>query len=418
MTLRPAPPPAQIGTSDAADRPMGGVETTPHRVDRIELLYLIDSLARGGAERSLASMAPFLVEGGVALTVACIHRRDDLSDEIRRAGGRVVYLPPSGRVRRIGHVRDLARTVRPDIVHTTLFEADVAGRLAAARLRVPNVTSLVNTPYGPEHLDDPSLRKWKVRSAQAVDSATGRFVTRFHAVSDHVRDVMAGRLHLDLRRIDVIPRGRDPARLGRRTPARRAASRAALGMSAQDHVVVAVARQEHQKGLDVLLRAVAQLATSHPRLKVVVAGREGTATPVLTRLIEQLGLSASVALLGERDDIPELLCAADTFVLPSRWEGMPGALLEAMAMEVPIVASDLPQVREVADESLARLVPPGDPAALASAICSTLRPASELERQLRSARNRFTSRFTTQVVAQDMLDFYRRSLSQAGSRRS
>ena len=378
---------------------------------RVRVVYVIDSLAVGGAERSLASMAPELVAGGAQLTVVALHRRAGLRDELLEAGAHVVEIDGGSRRTWPLQLVDIIRAVQPDLVHTTLFEANQAGRVAARWTRRPVVSSLVNETYGHDHVHDPSLRPWKVRAAQVVDASTSRVVVRFHAVSERVRHVAVERLHLDPARIDVVPRGRDPAVLGRRSPHRRHAARAALGIVDGDPVVLAVARQEHQKGLDVLLEAVARPGADH--LRVVVAGRPGSASARLVATVARLGLGDRVTFLGARDDVAELLCAADVFVLPSRREGMPGALLEAMALEVPVVASDLPQVREVLGSEAPWLVRPECPDLLATALTAAVEPSGPRARSVERARQRFHDSYTTKAVAASMLAFYERALSKS-----
>jgi glycosyltransferase involved in cell wall biosynthesis len=296
-------------------------------------------------------------------------------------------------------------------LHTTLYESDIVGRVASLAARTPVVCSLVNAAYGPEQLENPALRAWKVRAAQYVDAATARRVRRFHAVSASVADVMGPRLRVRADKIDVIPRGRDEGQLGVRSDERRLAARHALGIAADDPLVLAVGRHEYQKGFDVLLRAVAELRRQYPRLRVVIAGRSGSATAGLDALIAELDLAGVVALLGIRDDVSELLCAADVFAFPSRWEGSPGALLEAMALEAPIVATNIAPIREVTDDdTCALLVPPDDPAQLADAIATMLTGDASLVDRVAAARARFLTQYTIDRVAEAMIAFYSRSL--------
>jgi glycosyltransferase involved in cell wall biosynthesis len=375
------------------------------------VLYVIDSVVPGGAERSLAAIAPHLISRGVALDVAYLKDRAGLQPELAAAGARLHCLDgPGGRVGWAWRASICVGAVRPDLVHTTLFEADIAGRVAAAARRTPVVSSLVNVNYGPDHYGDPSLRRWRLAADQLADAATARVVRRFHAVSGTVASLLGHRLRLDPTRIDVIPRGRDPATLGVRTLARRAHARAALGVTPRAPVVLAVARQEHPKGLDVLLRALPSVAAAWPEVVLLVAGREGNQTSDLRRLIGELGVNDRTRLLGERSDVADLLCAADVFVLPSRREGLPGALLEAMALEAPAVASDIPQVREVVSEDTAWLVRADDPQSLSLAMQSALADDEGRARRAAAARRTFEERFTIDVCADRMIGFYRRSL--------
>lgn len=384
----------------------------------MHVLCVIDSLAVGGAELSLAVMAPRFVEAGVRLDVAYLRERLGLGDALRAAGAEVVSLAgPGGRLGAIGRLRRLLRARHPDLVHTTLFESDVAGRIAGSLAAVPVVSSLVSAMYGEEHVHNPSLRPWKVRAAQVVDALTARRVVRFHATSEHVAEQMSRRLRIPRERIDVVPRGRDPEQLASRWPARRAAARAALRVDPETPVVLAVGRQVYAKGLDVLLEALPLVLREHPRARLIVAGAEGAQTADLRAAVSRMRIDGRVRFLGVRQDVPELLCAADVFVLPSRREGLPGALLEAMALEAPVVATDIPPSREVlGNEGCARLVPVGHAQALGAAITATIADPEEAARRAARARGRFLERFTLERAVAGMLEFYSRALAGAAVR--
>jgi glycosyltransferase involved in cell wall biosynthesis len=376
----------------------------------VRLLYLIDSLIAGGAERSLAALAPHYARLGIDLEVGYFFERDNVwIPDLESAGARVVSLSGAGgRLARARRARDLIRTSRPDLVHTTLFEADIAGRLGALGTRVPVVSSLVNVAYGPEQLADPALRTWKVRAAQFMDAATARRVTRFHAVSQSIAEVMARRLYVRPDRIDVVARGRDSAVLGTPSADRRARARRSLGAGDDETLLLAIGRHEYQKGFDVLLRAFAAVTGEIPVARLLVAGRRGSVTDDLLALARDLGVRDHVDFLGFRDDAPELFCAADVFVSSSRWEGSPGAIIEAMALEVPIVATDIPATREIFGSTpYGRVVPSDDAGKLGQAIVSTVRrPDPET---CAKARERFLADFTIEQVAARMVRMYDRT---------
>jgi glycosyltransferase involved in cell wall biosynthesis len=384
----------------------------------MRLLYIIDSLFPGGAARSLAAMVPSFVSSGVRPEVAYLVDRPGLQDELERAGARVVPMTgSSSRLARSVRMTRMVRRARPDLIHTTLFEADVAGRIAGRLAGVPVVSSIVNIAYGSKQLADPRLKPWKIRGARLVDAATARRVARFHALSRHVAQVMGERLRIPLERIDVVARGRDPERLGRRTEERWAEARRRIGGEPEDVVLLAAARQEYQKGLDVLLDAFPMVAARIPAARLILCGRPGGATPSLQEKASAAG--PRVAILGARDDVPELMCAANVLVVPSRWEGLGCVLVEGMALEVPIVASDLPPVREVLDDGrCGLLVPPERPKELAAAIVEAVRNGNNSRNRAVRARRRFEERYTVDRVAGEMLAFYDRALSQATSGRS
>lgn len=371
----------------------------------MHVVQVIDSLVPAGAERSLAATAPLLVDAGIQLDVVTLSPEPGLADVLRRAGCRVDAVRATSRPAIIVELRRELRARRPDLVHTVLFEADVLGRTAALLAGVPVVSSLVNEAYGPRQRA--TVPRGKLAAAFAADVATARFARRFHAVSSSVADVMTARLRLRPDLVEVIPRGRDEGSLGRRTDARRADVRERLGVTGE-RVVLAVARHEHQKGLDVLVRAMARLHAERFDARLLIAGRDGSATPALRELVERHGLRESVDVLGPRDDVADLLCGADAFVLASRWEGMPGALVEAMALEAPIVATDIAPAREVlGTDPPALLVAVDDDAALAQAIQSVLLHAAP--DRVEAARARFEAAFRIEQIAAQMAAFYRRA---------
>jgi glycosyltransferase involved in cell wall biosynthesis len=376
----------------------------------VKALLVIDGLGTGGAERSLAELVPGLREAGIEPVVACFYRRTGVGEGLVEDGVDVRVHTAGGLPRRAHWLRGLVREERPDLVHATLLQANLAARLGAARTGVPVLSSLVNTPYEPVRRDDPNLRPGALRAIKAVDGWTARHLTaHLHAITEAVRDAAVRDLRVPAERITIVERGRDAERLGRPGAERRAAARQALGLADDAEVVVSVGRQEFQKGQTHLLAATARLLVHRPRLVVLLAGREGHATTDLTTQAEAAGLGDAVRFLGFRPDAPEVLAAADVFAFPSLYEGLGGAVIEGMALGLPIVASDLPALREVVEPGAnADLVPAGDEEALADAIGRLLE--DEGRRRAYGGRSRaiFEQRFTLARSTREMVDLYRR----------
>jgi glycosyltransferase involved in cell wall biosynthesis len=142
---------------------------------------------------------------------------------------------------------------------------------------------------------------------------------------------------------------------------------------------------------------------------LIIAGRVGNATPALRAFVSRLGLEERVRFLGHRVDVPEVLAASDIFVFPSLYEGLGGALIEAMALGMPIVASDLPALREIVEPGVsAELVPVGSPERLRQALNKVLGDASFAAQIGSHARSRFLERFTMDTCAPRMIRLYRR----------
>ena len=162
------------------------------------------------------------------------------------------------------------------------------------------------------------------------------------------------------RKITVIPNGID-------LPATTAHS----GIAGAP-VITTVANLRHGKGHDVLLRAAADVLRRHPAARFNLVG-DGPLRPELQREAQALGIADRVTFLGHRDDVGEVLRASDVFAFPSLMEAFPNAVMEAMAMALPVVATNVGGIPElVTDGHNGRLVAPGDPAALARALNEVL----------------------------------------------
>lgn len=393
--------------------------TGPTEGQPVTVMLVLDSVVGGGAEQSTVSLLPHLIDRGIRPVMVTLHDRPGLQDDVLAAGVDLHHVAGGGG--RTGWVARLAHTIDaldPDLVHTSLFEADVCGRTAARLRRVPVVTTLATERYGPTHLAQPELSRPKVRAAQALDAVTARLTRRLHAVSDHVADTMATHLRYPRHRIDVVHRGRpmQPAGAALRSVRATGQARRSLGLGPEP-LLLAVARHQQPKGIDRMIEAMPAVLGRYPTATLLVAGRPGAQTPQLSAAVERLGLDRSIRFLGHRDDVDELLVAADLFVLPSRREGLPGSLLEAMAVGTPAVVSDIPQVTEVVRPDQAWIVDAASPAQLAAAAIEALASPKVADERAGRARRRFLEAFTIDRSADGMAAFYRRSLQGARAAR-
>ena len=378
-------------------------------VDGMKILFVIDSLGAGGAERSLAELLPALEDAGIEAIIACLDRRTyGVEAEVLASGADVRFLPR----RPIARLRELRRIVAkesPDLIHTTILASNLVGRLASIGNPATVLTSLVNTPYAPIRKQDPRVRPLALSAIRLIDIATARRLTdHFHAITEAVKSWAVADMRIDPRLITVVHRGRNLDRLGEVGPERRRSARHVLGLRDEDEVVLSVGRQEFQKGQRFLLEAVAALAPRRPRLRLLIAGRRGASSPELDRLLDVPELAGRVHVLGHREDVPDLLAASDLFAFPSLFEGLGGSVLEAMALGLPIVASDLPAVREIVEEGgNALLVPVAAADELGGAIDRILQDPSLARAFGQRSREIFLERFTSTRSAEAMIDLYR-----------
>lgn len=205
----------------------------------------------------------------------------------------------------------------------------------------------------------------------------------------------------------MIKEGRDAVRLGKPSIQRRNRARSRLGLEEDQKVLVNIGRQDFQKGQRYLLEAMAMLVSKRPHLALLIAGRSGDASSELERLQNRLGLQGRVQFLGHRENVPEILAAADLFVFPSFYEGLPGAVIEAMALGLPIVATDIEPVRETVEVCRnAILVRPASPVKLATAIERILEDRQTALAYGARSREIFEERFTLEQEMVRMMKLY------------
>jgi glycosyltransferase involved in cell wall biosynthesis len=324
-------------------------ELEPRDVSRPFVMHAIPTFGAGGAERLVYEIVRRLPAEGFDAKAVPIVAGGELEALYREHG-----VPHTAIARRsrfgLGTflaLRRIFRLQRPDVVHTHLFIGDTMGRLAAAFARVPVIVSTehnVNESYGRLHHLVNRILAPTTKAHVAVSGEVKRIMAaRDHVKSENVRVILNG-IDLDL----VIPRGARPFRDIPR--------------------LIIVGRMHPQKDHATLFKALA-LVKRPWRLRVVGAG---PLEKRLRQLAERLQISSRIEWLGYRDDVPDLLAESDVFCFPSRYEGLGLAAVEAAAAGVPIIASDLPPLRELFGPDDVRFVAAGDVPAWSHAVAAVL----------------------------------------------
>jgi glycosyltransferase involved in cell wall biosynthesis len=360
----------------------------------------------GGAERSTVLLLAALAERGIRLRVLTLGGDADFPSRslLEAAGVEIVAISGGLLARTRAVVRDVRRT-RPALVHTALFEPDQVGRLAAALAGVPAMVTLTNTQYSAEAFAQARSPR-RLEAVRRLDAAFGRHLTTtFHAVSAAAGREAERTLGARPEQVALVYRGRDLDAFAAQ-PAAGAAVRAELGIAPDVPVLLNIARQEPQKGQELLLDAFADVHAKRPDAVLLIAGREGTATPVLEERIARHGLAAAVRFLGVRTDIPAVLAAADVTVTSSRWEGVAGAVLEAMVAEVPVAGFGIEPVREVT-AGHAALVLLGDTEALGRELLALLDDPDRRRALAAEAHGHAVATFSLEGYGDAMAELYR-----------
>jgi len=347
----------------------------------MRIVYVLTSLGMGGAERQVLALTARMAGRGHAVALVVLRPR---LDEEWPTTLEVVHLDlrksPISLINALLRGRRFLRAFHPDLVHSHSFHANLFARMLKALVSGPAVISTVHNVY-----EGNQARMLPYRLTDGLSSRTT-------AVSMAVAERFTRLKAVPQAKCVVVTNGIDAAGFAPDAK-RRFAVRDTMG-AGEEFIWLAAGRIALAKDYSNLLRAFALVRAAHARSRLWVAG-EGTGAEFerVKRLATELGLGDAVRWLGLRRDMAALLDAADGFVLGSAWEGMPLALGEAMAMEKPVVATDVGGVRELVGDA-GVIVAARDSAALGDAMVELTGRSSEDRLRLgRAARARIEQGF-------------------------
>lgn len=321
----------------------------------LHITYLITDLKVGGVPLHLYRLATRVAAEGAVVQVICLAGEGPVAAMLRRGG--VPVLTCNARsaldVRALARLWRLLRKHPPDVLHALLFHANIAARLTAplAGMRTSRILCEIQTAE--------RERLWHL----VLDNLTCRLCRCEIANSESVLQHLHRSAHIPLTRLHCEWGAVDTAAI-QSAPA---SDRRMLGVGDEELLLVWTGRLDPVKGFEEMLAAFSIVARELP-VRLLLAG-EGPYRTRVEALIAQHGLGDRVHLLGQRGDVPSLLKAADLFLFCSRTEGLPNALLEAMAAGLPAVATDVPGCRDlIRDGDTGLLAPAGCPERIASAV--------------------------------------------------
>lgn len=314
----------------------------------MKITFIIDSLARHGTQRALGHLVGGLEGLGYKQTVIALNDPSgpDVAEilmaagcEVKRIGRRSFLLGGAGWWRLVGMVR----RSRPDIVVTMLDFADLLGRPAARLAGGPALVSSIRA----RNLAKPSWQRWLGRKsmgwADKVIVNSGEIVSYVCEIEGVKGD-----------QVTVIPNGVENLRA--RSGGLRDRYRQQIGVTPDTIIIGWVGRLQAQKNVGLLLQACAQLPADLRPWKILVLG-DGPERDQFMAQAGKLGLKNRLLWLGERDDVEGWLAAMDIFVHTADFEGMPNAVMEAMAMGLPVVASAVDGTRELIEDGVSGYLP-------------------------------------------------------------
>jgi len=361
--------------------------------DPVRILFVVGNFVAGGAERHLLELWSRMDRNRFAVEIACFRREGQFLPEVEALGLPIVDLEVGRRIYGPSGIRGLVRLVnetlrfRPHAIHGYLFGPDLFAVVAG---RVTGVPVTVVAKRNVDAFQSPRQR--------AVERLVYSFATHVTAVSDAVATTAAD-LGFPRSRITVIPNGVD---LSRFRPGESAVDVAEPGVPVIGSVGCLAARKDY----GTLLEALATLVRRGRAFQAILVG-DGPERAALEARARSLGLESRVRFLGERHDVERLLPRFDVFVLSSREEGIPNAMLEAMAAGRPVVATAVGGNCEVlSDGETGWLVPPSSPQRLADALDEALSRPEEALRRGAAARRATEERMSIEAMVRQHELFY------------
>ena len=363
----------------------------------IRLAFCITELDPGGAERALVQLVLSLNRDEWDPYVICLGPRGYFAEVLESANVPVICMNARGMFslpRVLFRLTRELRRLRPALVQTFLFHANILGRIAA---RLTGIRTVVSGLRVAEHRS-----RWYGR----IDRWTNGLVACNVCVSQGVADFSEREAGLSRNKLVVIPNAVDFERFARAAPA----DLTQFGIPAGSRVFISIGRLDRQKGIDVLLDAVTLLNPLADDVQFLIVG-DGPESSRLRAQADRNVLAAQIHFANRRDDVPELLAASTALILPSRWEGMPNVVLEAMAAGRPVIATNVEGIAELVQDGVTGLVvSPEQPTELAVAIRRILAKPGLLSRAGVDSQSIVKSFFTTTAVATSYVKLYRRLL--------
>lgn len=324
------------------------------------VLYLLDTLLTGGAEKSLLAITSRFTHFKPVF-VTLFDGGHDLLPEYEDAGIAVIRLglPSSNHFRSIANkVDQLIGELQPVIVHSSIFRSDMVARRLKSEVIIVN--SLVNNSYRKRRYQGlPFKSKIMLMGVQLLDRFTLAKVDLMIANSQVLVDSHHQTIGLNRNKTVVIHRGRAIPELDMKDKPDSLSETMQSQTSSSASIWLCVGRLIERKGHKDLLPAFAKLLKTHPNQRLILAG-DGEYRKQVEQLIADLELGEAVSLLGTVNHVPELLAQADFFVFPTYFEGLPGSLIEAMIARVPIVCSDIAENNECLKEGMCLFHKVGD----------------------------------------------------------
>ena len=373
---------------------------------KIKILYIITSSGIGGAEKILYYTATGLDYNKYDISVCSLKNKGEIARALEKQGIEVCCLHMGGRERFLGWLSSIITLIRlfpylirirPTIVHSFLFRANILARIAGYLTGVPIVISSVRVMGGEK------------KYFHYVEMITSFMVDHYVTVSESVKRYIIDKSKISAEKISVVYNG---VNIESQDNSYEQNPKMPFRIGDKDRILMTVGRLHKQKGHCYLIQAVSKVRKEFPKVKLLVTG-EGEEENNLKKLVKSLDLMNEVIFAGLSSAIERILPMAELFILPSLWEGLPNALLEAMAAGKPVVATKVGGIPEiVVHGETGMLIPPRDTDALAAAIIDLLQNRLKAKDMGEAGRIRAGKRFSIYKMIEKTENLYQELLKE------
>lgn len=358
--------------------------------DRKKIIHLIQALDNGGCENMLLRTLPLLLD--FKHMIITLKKRGELAEQMEQKGIKIINIGQNNFLSIFSYLRLLKeiRKENPNIIITYLFHADAIGRIFLQVFTKIKIVPFLRTTYNHKEY-------WPARLFEKI---TKYFVKDYLANSESVKNFYVEKIGVAKEKITVIPNGIDVAFYDKIKKDENL--RENLGIRKEELAIICVANLHINKGHKYLLKAFEDVYKENWNIKLLLVG-DGKEKENLLRQIENYSSKNNILFLGKRNDVPQLLKISDIFVLPTLFEGMSNAIMEAMASGLAILASDIPENRKLLNLDNRFLFRVNDANDLASKILFLL-SNSELRLDLgKKSRETIQKKFELKIVIQNFI---------------
>ena len=373
---------------------------------KIKILFIITSSGIGGAEKILCYTATGLDYNKYDISVCSLKKKGEIAADLEKRGIEVCCLHMGGRESSLGWLSSIIALIRlfpylirirPTIIHSFLFRANILARIAGYLTGIPIIISSVRVMGGEK------------KYFHYVEMITSFMVDHYVAVSESVKRYIIDKSRISNEKISVIYNG---VNIKSQDNTYGQKVKVPLTIENEDRILMTVGRLHKQKGHCYLIQAVSKVRKEFPKVKLLVTG-EGEEENNLKKLVKSLDLTNEVIFAGLRSDIEGILPMAEIFILSSLWEGLPNALLEAMAAGKPVVATKVGGIPEiVVHGETGILIHPRDHDALAIAIIDLLQNRLKAKDMGEAGRIRAGKRFSIYKMIEKTENLYQELLKE------